>query len=127
MSLLPFDYFFVVLSFTFFGILTLYALRTYLYFKESSLAHHLKIISGGLALFTVAKLVSMGEALELLDYPYADNILEMLGALAILFGIIDFRKEFLRFKWLKEIEAQIAAERQFFEDSEGRKTARKGR
>mgnify|MGYP001592609957 CR=1 FL=1 len=108
---LAFDYFFIVLSFTFFGMLTLYALRTYLFFKDSSLAHHLKIIALGLAIFSIAKLMAMLNYMFGAGYPYVVNILEILAAMAILFGIIDFRKEFLRFKWLKEIQDQIDAEK----------------
>lgn len=108
---IPFDFFFSVLSATFFGMLTLYTLRTYLFFKESSLAHHLIIISVGMALFTIGKFVGVYQVAVGPVYPFIVDILQILGAIAILFGIIDFRREFVRFRWLKEIQDQIDIER----------------
>ncbi len=116
-TVLPFDYFFSVLSFVFFSMLTLYSLRTFLFFKDSSLAHHLKIISLGLAIFALAKLAAMLDFMYGLGFPYVVNILEILAALALLLGILDFRREFLRFKWLKEIQDQIETERKRWKSS----------
>ncbi|MBU1198009.1 hypothetical protein KJ765_05895 [Candidatus Micrarchaeota archaeon] len=115
---IPFDFLFSVLSFAFFGILSLYSLRTYIFFKESSLAHHLKIMSIGLALFTFAKAVEFSEYIWGVYHLQIVNVVWMLGALVMLFGILDFRREFLRFKWLKEIQDEIAVEKKRWRKNE---------
>ncbi|MFH1200681.1 MAG: hypothetical protein V1708_06460 [Candidatus Micrarchaeota archaeon] len=106
-----FDAWFAVLSFVFFGMLTLYAARTYLFFRESSLARHLKMISGGLMLFSAHKGVQLYEAISGQPIYQVSNIVEIVGALFILFGLLDFRKEFMKFRWLKEMEDEIRSEK----------------
>lgn len=106
-----FDAWFAVLSFVFFGMLTLYAARTYLFFKESSLAKHLKLISVGLLLLALHKGVQLYEVVTGNLIYQLSNTIEILGAFFILFGILEFRKEFMKFKWLKEMEEEIRAEK----------------
>ena len=102
-----FDAWFSVLSFVFFGMLTLYVAKTYLFFRESSLAKHLKMLSVGLLLFFLHKGVEMYEAITKTVLYQFSNFLEILGALFIMYGILEFRKEFMKFRWLKEMEDEI--------------------
>ena len=106
-----FDAWFAVLSFVFFGMLTLYAAKTYLFFREGSLARHLKLVSAGLMLFFAHKGVDLYETLSGTAVYQVSNTVEVMGAFFILFGILEFRKEFMKFRWLKEMEEEIRSEK----------------
>ncbi|MFH1106659.1 MAG: hypothetical protein V1787_02085 [Candidatus Micrarchaeota archaeon] len=106
-----FDTWFSLMSLVFFGMLTLYSARTYLFFRESSLAQHLRLLSVGLFMFTLSKAIQLYQYTAGTTFYQLTNTVELAAALFLLGGVLDFKREFMKFKWLKEMEAAIRNEK----------------